>query len=335
MHKQLPSLLQSAKGESRHVVVVFLDVRGFSSFAKIAESSDAAEFLRSAYLTMIDAYFKDADFFKLTGDGMLALFGYERETLDDTVRKAVGLSIALAERFPTICDEDPMINFDVPPGLGIGLARGAATALISGETVLDYSGRPLNLAARLMDLARPSGVVLDDSLGFGLLEEGMRERFASESVYIKGIAEDDPIPVYYLAEYTEIPEYNKLPMNRVRRVNNSTRVVTLRALTEMGNFRERLQQTPARTDDLVVLVSAPKARANGTKHPSIYATRTWPAEYVVTGGEDFARIDYGVVAQALKGRGVKSTWPVELTVEYSVRGEARGDDAPTEVDAES
>ena len=53
MHRELKGLLPSAKGESRLVVVVFLDVRGFSSFAKIAESSEAALFLRSMYVKIL------------------------------------------------------------------------------------------------------------------------------------------------------------------------------------------------------------------------------------------------------------------------------------------
>jgi class 3 adenylate cyclase len=160
MHKDLRELLHSAEGRSRHVVVIFLDVRGFSSFAKIAESSDAAEFLRSVYTQILDDYFPEPEFFKLTGDGMLILYRYNRDTLTDVTNQAVETSLRLVKEFSTLCDTDPMVNFDVPGELGIGVARGAATALISGDKILDYSGRPLNLAARLMDLARPAGEYL-------------------------------------------------------------------------------------------------------------------------------------------------------------------------------
>ena len=60
MHRALKSLLPRAKGESRLVVVVFLDVRGFSSFAKMAESSEAALLLRSIYIRILDDYFPAA-----------------------------------------------------------------------------------------------------------------------------------------------------------------------------------------------------------------------------------------------------------------------------------
>ena len=65
----------------------------------------------------------------------------------------------LVEAFGQITANDFMINFPVPQRLGVGVARGTATRLASGGQVLDYTGRCLNLAARLMDKARPYGVV--------------------------------------------------------------------------------------------------------------------------------------------------------------------------------
>jgi len=44
MHHELFNLLPAATGESQFVVVLFLDVRGFSSFAGSAESVEAALF---------------------------------------------------------------------------------------------------------------------------------------------------------------------------------------------------------------------------------------------------------------------------------------------------
>jgi class 3 adenylate cyclase len=89
MHKELRRLLHKAEGQSRRVVVVFLDVRGFSSFAGIAESTDTAEFLKTVYLKILDEHFPDAEFFKPTGDGLLILLDYNRENLQEVVRGAV------------------------------------------------------------------------------------------------------------------------------------------------------------------------------------------------------------------------------------------------------
>ena len=142
MHRELQKLLATAEGQSQFVVAIFLDVRGFSSFAKIAESSESALFLKSAYLTILSEYFPAADFFKPTGDGLLVIRRFQSETLKAIVQDSIAESVRLVTDFPDICRNDPMVNFDVPGGLGIGVARGAATALVSQDQTLDYSGRP-------------------------------------------------------------------------------------------------------------------------------------------------------------------------------------------------
>jgi class 3 adenylate cyclase len=321
MHKNLRTLLHTARGQSQHVVVIFLDIRGFSSFAKIAESTDAAEFLASAYTKILDDYIPDAAFFKLTGDGMLVIYDYDRNSLTEVVRKATDLSIRLVEAFPTLTEGDAMLNFNRPEQLGIGLARGAATILTSDDTVLDYSGRPLNLAARLMDLARPSGVVLDASFGFELLDEKVQSRFKRESVYVKGIAEDDPIPVYYLADRTSIPDQNKFPMNRMLRFPESTESVLFSELCERGaRFYQLLSNEPAKLDDIEVHVNYPKTKADGSKHPTMRWTPSYPATYQKKQNKHYAVVNYKKITQGMRTDDrTDNTWPVEVTIEYSIR----------------
>jgi class 3 adenylate cyclase len=319
MHRELKDLLHSAEGKSEHVLVVFLDVRGFSSFARIAESSDSAEFLKSAYLKILDDYFPKADFFKPTGDGLLILRRYERDSLTDTTREAVDTSIKLVEDFPTITDADPMVNFEVPGELGVGLARGAATALISGDKALDYTGRPLNLAARLMDLARPAGVVFDGSLGIDLLTSSTQDRFSKESVYIKGLAEDDPVTVYCLKGRTRIPEYNKAPMNRLKQFTEKKEVVTLRDLQERGPYLHPLVHEPAKKEEIVAHVRYPDVRKDKSKHPSLHRFVEEKAEFKTARGNNYARVEYGPLVQKLRGYGVKDPWKIEVVVEYPIR----------------
>jgi class 3 adenylate cyclase len=322
MHRGIRDLLHSAHGRFEHVVVLLLDIRGFSSFAKIAESPDAAEFLKVAYISMLDQELSGATFFKLTGDGLLVLFGYARETLTEVVRNAVGISLRLLERFPTICDGDPMVNFDVPKQLGIGLARGGATALVSDETVLDYSGRPLNLASRLMDLARPSGVVFPGDFGIELLDEETRRRFAQDEVYIKGLAEDIPMTVHYLRNLTRIPAFNKAPLNRFERYTELPETRTLRQLEEMGRFRHPLSQKPAQTDDIQVHISYPATTASGNKHPTLVWSPSARAAYAVIANKQYAVVDYAPWVKQMKEKGVKPSWQITLTVEYSITGGA-------------
>lgn len=319
MHKEFRELLHTAEGQSRHVVVVFLDVRGFSSFARLAESTDTAEFLKSVYIKILDDYFPEADFFKPTGDGLLILSGYDRDSLAAAVCTAVDKSIHLVEEFSEICDDDPMVNFDVPTKLGIGLARGSATSLTAGDKVLDFSGRPLNLASRLMDLARPSGVVFDNSFGYDLLPEAIRGRFSKDTAYVKGLAEAEPLTVYCLEGHTEIPEYNKSPMNLFKRYTEVQETFSFRELKEMAPvFRHPLTNEPAKKDSIEVHVKYPVVRANKTQHPNLHHYRNVTGRHVNSGGQSFALVDYSSLVEEMSEGGVKDPWKISLMVEYSI-----------------
>jgi len=323
MHREFKDLLHSAEGRSRRIIAIFLDVRGFSSFAGIAESTDTAEFLKSVYLKILDEYFPQATFFKPTGDGLMVLSGYDRDSLTDAVCSATDTSIRLVENFPSICEQDPMINFEVPAKLGVGLARGSATALEADGKVLDYSGRPLNLAARLMDLARPSGLVLDDTFGYELLPEEVQQRLSRESAYIKGIAEDDPMAVYTLDGFTEIPEYNKNPMNRFKPFTEPNEAISFKDLEERTPvYRHPLMHTPIGNAKPEIHVRYPRVQANGRKHPALHRTRTLKAEHVRVAGHDYAQVDYSTLVNEIKGTGVKRTWQINITVEYSINDDS-------------
>jgi class 3 adenylate cyclase len=325
MYRELKELLHSAEGQSHHVVVIFLDVRGFSTFAGIAESSDTAEFLKSVYIKILDDYFPDADFFKPTGDGLLILRKYDRESLAPITQNTVRLATQLVKDFPTLCENDQMINFDVPAGLGVGLSRGAATSLKADGKVLDFSGRPLNLAARLMDLARPSGVVFDESFGYELLETSIQKEFVQESAYIKGIAEKDPISVYCLEGHAEIPEFNKSPMNQFKRHTEPAETLPLKEWEERGLYQHILKKEPARKDSIIAHIAYPGVRSNGTKHQGLYRFDTERAKYVAKGDQHLARVDYRPSIEAMKSAGVKSPWNVTVTLEFLVDSAAATD----------
>jgi class 3 adenylate cyclase len=319
MHREFKELLHSAEGESRRVIVVFLDVRGFSSFAGIAESTDTAEFLKSAYLKILDEYFPEAAFFKPTGDGLLILFDYDRSDLKVRLTEAVATSLRLVEEFPEICAEDPMINFAVPTKIGVGLARGSATRLTAEEKVLDYSGRPLNLAARLMDLARPAGIVLDGSFGFEQLPEEVQNRFVKDFAHVKGLAEEEPLDLFVLKDYTKISEQSRSPINSFRRHHEPTEDITFKLLEERAPlYLHPIKQEPARKETIKVHLSHPTVQPNGRRHPELRTNPTLRGTYEHAAGRHYARVDYSQIVKRMRDRGVKKSWNVRVTVEYDV-----------------
>ena len=317
LHRQLRESLKDAEGFSDLVVVIFLDVRGFSSFAGMAESSEAAIFLRRMYLEIIDNYFPDSAFFKPTGDGLMIIRHFDRDSLTIEVEWALATALSLVEAFPGISDQDPMVNFKVPTSLGIGIARGAATRLASGELTLDYSGRPLNLAARLMDLARPSGVVFDGQLIKGLdLSEDLLGHFISTPVFLKGIADRASMDVYSSTD-VKVPVRNRRPLD-------GTPFETVRATAKLKDLETRhrfihtLPVEPLDIDDIRLLVSHPVPTKSGAKG-KLLKQRTFEAastELRATGWQSI--FDYDPIIKMLKADGVKSTWDCFIQVRYTI-----------------
>ncbi|HEX3254081.1 MAG TPA: hypothetical protein VHS05_31890 [Pyrinomonadaceae bacterium] len=142
---------------------------------------------------MINQYFKSANFVKPTGDGLLMTFPYTETNLLEVSETVINACITCLNEFPTICKNDPMINFETPTAIGFGIARGTACCLYSGEETLDYSGHLLNLASRLNDLARPSGIVIDGGFLESVIPGTSRALFEDQEVYVRSIAEEAPI----------------------------------------------------------------------------------------------------------------------------------------------
>jgi class 3 adenylate cyclase len=201
---QLRKLLRNARGEPEFVIAAVLDIRGFTSFAMKVDSVQSAAYLKRVYTRILDGYLQGSKFYKLTGDGLIVVFPCAKD-VERVTASVLRSFVKLIADFPSLCHGDPLINFNVPVMVGIGLSRGAATKLVSGGIILDYSGRPLNAAAKLMDLARPFGIVLDESYGMGLVPKGMKQLFASARVYLKGVSEDGLTRVFYTKEITRIP----------------------------------------------------------------------------------------------------------------------------------
>lgn len=285
----------------------------------MTDSSQSAVYLKSAYTKILDDFFPNASFFKPTGDGLLVVLDHEEETAAETVCTAVQSSIRLVECFPSITEGDLMVNFDVPEQLGIGIARGSATRLVSGKQTLDYSGHPLNLAARLMDLARPSGIVLDGRLGFGVLPKAVADRFTEESVFVKGIAETTAMTAYALADRVSIPQANRYPINSFRQHSTTDEKITLQDLLERGRYLHPLDVFPADRESLRLFVRFPKVLSDGRKSSSIWTTWDYAAEFVERRGSQYARVDYNSIVAELKQVGVKLDWAGLVWVEYPVR----------------
>ena len=305
MHREFKELLPDATGVSGFVIAIFVDVRGFSSFARFAESSEAAIFLRRVYVRIMDDFFPHASFFKPTGDGLLIVIPYEAENLEVRLNESLQACMELVARFPVLCADDPMVNFEVPKELGAGIARGATTCLVSGGKKLDYSGRPLNLASRLMDLARPCGIVFDEGLGVHLLSKNLVNQFDSERVYLRGIAERTPIRVFYTKQHTVISAHDKQPIHKLR-WREQKETLTMKEVKDRDyRFIYRLEQEPLDPQAIELRVQFPHVRRSGKKSEGYNREETFSDFFFENrAGNSVLVVNFPALAQMLEEQGV-------------------------------
>jgi class 3 adenylate cyclase len=204
MHQDFRKLLDNAVGATEHVIAIIVDIRGFSSFCRDKESFDVANYIKTVYANIIDNFFPETSYLKPTGDGLLIILKCPTKGIQEFIVAQVKKCLTLVQEFSHIGKDNVLINFETPNKIGIGIARGSACKISSNSKVIDYSGRLLNLAARLMDFARPSGIVMHESVGFKLLPPELQQQFLPDRIYVRGIAEEKPLGIYYTKDYTII-----------------------------------------------------------------------------------------------------------------------------------
>jgi class 3 adenylate cyclase len=316
MHKILKSALPDAIGRSEFVIVVVADIRGFSAFSRQHESPDIAMYIKRVYMKLIDEYFPTASFYKTTGDGLLVAVPYGEKTLSETANLTVESCLRCVDEFGSICKGDPMVNFPTPNLVGFGLARGTACCLTSGDMVLDYSGHLLNLATRLMGLARPSGVVLDGAFGTQLLKTETQELFEAAEVYLRGLAEDKPGTVFYQKGKVEIPEHAKRPL-ATQTWDTWTETRKLYEWRKLDQkYRASTKPMPRKPVSAELTARYPlKAAGKILKGHWVISTQS-QLSYSELGGEVYFNIDTRSLADALKSQGVSSKSPVTLKIDF-------------------
>lgn len=312
--------LLEAQGISQFVIVVFVDVRGFSKFSKSHESPDIAMFLKRFYLELIDKYFQKASFFKPTGDGLLMTFPYNDKTLYEVAMYVIQAIMMCLNEFPSMLEGDPMINFPVPENIGFGVARGTACCLYSGQTIIDYSGHLLNLAARLTELARPSGVVIDGGFIGDIIPRDYRERFEDAQVFILSLAESEPIPVFILSDSVKLPKHALQPIEEKRWMTHR-RTFQVSDLRKLGRyFRIELPYKANQQEPIKVTYSHPwmiKKRVV-ERYENVNELSEKDKEYDILFEHDriIVRVDFYAVADIVEKQKVPRNRSVKFRIDY-------------------
>ncbi|HXN14981.1 MAG TPA: adenylate/guanylate cyclase domain-containing protein, partial [Usitatibacter sp.] len=157
----------------RDITVVFLDLRGFTSFAESAEPEEVmaalAEFHRAMGHRILEF---QGTLERFTGDGLMVFFN-DPLPLHQPARRAVEMAFAMQEDVLKLSAQWKKKGYVL--GLGIGISQGYATVgAIGFEGRIDYGaiGTVTNIANRLCDLAE-AGHVLVSQRVFAEVEESV------------------------------------------------------------------------------------------------------------------------------------------------------------------
>ena len=161
------------KSHRREITVVFLDLRGFTSFAETSEPEEVMGVLREYHAEMGRLILEhEGTLERFTGDGMMIFFN-DPVPVPDAPARAVRMAVAMRQRVDELLVRWRKRGHDLD--FGVGVAQGYATiGAIGFEGRLDYGaiGTVTNLAARLCGEAKPGQILISQRV-YGAVEDSV------------------------------------------------------------------------------------------------------------------------------------------------------------------
>jgi len=161
------------------VCVMFLDLRGFTSFAEQAQPEEVVDYLNAFFAQTTEAVTSRGGIIhQLLGDGFMAVFGAPIAHEDDSTR-AVDAALDIVQRIDVECSEGRLR----PTRLGIGLHTGevvAGTVGSSQHKEYKITGDVVNVAARIEGLCKEYDARL-------LVSQAVWERQSGDRQYVDNL----------------------------------------------------------------------------------------------------------------------------------------------------
>ncbi len=149
-------------GEKREVVVLFTDIRGFTSMSEKMEPEKVVTTLNEYFTDMIDIVFKhNGTIDKIIGDELMVVYGAPLSTKNDTER-AIKTAVEMQQKIKELNKERKRRN-EGPICVGIGINRGdVISGNIGSRDMMDYTviGDTVNLGSRLCSSAKPNEILV-------------------------------------------------------------------------------------------------------------------------------------------------------------------------------
>ena len=159
------------KTHRREIVVVFLDLRGFTAFSESADPEEVMGVLAEYHAAMGELITKYAGTLeRFAGDGIMIFFN-DPVQIPNPAAQAVSMTLEMQQRFKSLAAAWARRGYDL--SLGIGIAQGFATiGAIGFEGRRDYGaiGNVTNLAARLCGEAKGGQILVSQRVEAALGE---------------------------------------------------------------------------------------------------------------------------------------------------------------------
>ena len=195
----------------REVTIMFVDLRGFTSFSETAEPEDVMAVLRQyqgEIGRLVNRHEGTIEHF--AGDGVMLIFN-DPQQLPDPAFSAVHMALELRESVASLAQSWRKLGFDL--ACGIGIAQGFATiGTIGFEGRKDYGviGAVNNLAARLCSEAKPGEVLVSQRV-FSRVEDRVAAEPAGD-LPLKGFQK--AVPAYRVLAMKSAAHKQEAPLER-------------------------------------------------------------------------------------------------------------------------
>lgn len=150
----------------RHIAVLFVDIRGFTTISESLAPEQVVEILNEYLSLVADAVAHwDGTLDKFIGDAAMAVFNAPRD-LDDYVFRAVCAAVELSRSADYLCDKY-MKRYGKAVRFGVGINCGdAIVGNIGSKSRMDYTaiGDTVNTASRLEGSAKAGQILVSESV---------------------------------------------------------------------------------------------------------------------------------------------------------------------------
>jgi class 3 adenylate cyclase len=170
------------------VVAMFFDLRGSTHWAEYEVGRDF-RYVSTFIDQLLEWSWKNVsatpqgrpNLVKFLGDGFMFVWELSDHALAQSANAVVSLAYKQYDLYPAWAKEDKeeKLPWGAPDAIGVGVDVGTAIRLTFENGSYDYLGSPVNIAAKMQNLARPNGGVVIQKRVWALLS-GTQDSFPKE-----------------------------------------------------------------------------------------------------------------------------------------------------------